>query len=435
MSAADFATELREVGRRWYELGIFLHVNESQLRQVETCHKDEGSNRCLIELYLLCTQMDIELTWDRIAEALEKLEFSRLAKKLRTGQPDEGGCGLVGPEAVANVPVVLFNHQPLSDVEMESSNTPTQSINPASFVFESLEESDTSCSSSPLTSSCVQTTTPDKEEKSDDNMLPYIEVNYDSSEKINDLFLHFSSLETDIVAVINRTMGVDKLQQFISSHFCIDEIPPDKATTRSVLHRLRHECGHHEYLFFLKGLIKYQLDGNQSLTEKIKSYELHSKSLQPSLPLGSMVTNGKPHSGPKAVEIKLNIKWASVTLRKFDLWLKEHFRTSYPDITSMRVKRGCISVSWLTDKIEEVEHDIRAESRVTMVSYGVISVRVGGKMKYIEQKNHEERFYPMIENLCDDDMPVNNMEYTNHIDHCIEIEKKDINQINGTWTV
>ena len=347
----EFVVELYEVPD-WFTLGIFLGVDELQLRQI---NRSENTNRCLVEVFSLIKRLDIELSWRKIAEALEKMKYFRVARNIR--------------QKYLSKPAL--SRQASDKGEMEYSEQLLQ------------EEM------KPTTPNSIMGGENTKEVEGG-NLPHTIELNHKYTKHIHAVFLRFSALETIIITALKQAMDVETLQIFITSHFQLSSIPSTNTTITSVLHRLRSETEHHEYLQFLESLVENFLDGNHSLMEKIHSYEAYCERKQLTLPLENMLSKIPKHSGEQSVEVKLLDEWKRVILSKFDAWIKSILKRSYPHLSLMRVTGGCVCVSWLTTNTEDVVQDVQ-ESRHVLRLSGVISVSVGGKLIFVEQENDGDR--------------------------------------------
>ena len=80
ISMKDVIRELKEVSNKWFQLGVYLNIPESELRKIGLdCHRDV--NMCMIELIMTWKQRFIP-TWKDIIDALAEIGMHTLAVKL-----------------------------------------------------------------------------------------------------------------------------------------------------------------------------------------------------------------------------------------------------------------------------------------------------------------------------------------------------------------
>ena len=74
-------TALREVSK-WHQLGIQLGLSPGLLHTIESNHPRDA-DRCKTEVLTWWLRNAEECSWDKIAEALDKMEYKVLAVKLK----------------------------------------------------------------------------------------------------------------------------------------------------------------------------------------------------------------------------------------------------------------------------------------------------------------------------------------------------------------
>ena len=74
-------TSLREVSK-WHQLGIQLGLSPGLLHTIESNHPRDA-DRCKTEVLTWWLQNAEQRSWDKIAEALDKIEYKVLAVKLK----------------------------------------------------------------------------------------------------------------------------------------------------------------------------------------------------------------------------------------------------------------------------------------------------------------------------------------------------------------
>ena len=81
VSVKDLLCELNEVTSSWFELGTFLDIPESKLREIFHDYADVGVEECMIEMIITWRQLAIP-TWKAIIAALTGIGMSKLAIKI-----------------------------------------------------------------------------------------------------------------------------------------------------------------------------------------------------------------------------------------------------------------------------------------------------------------------------------------------------------------
>ena len=61
---------IQEVTKDWRILGVFLDLPESELKKIESDHKQDV-NSCKMEMLILWLNTDVNATWEFLASALE----------------------------------------------------------------------------------------------------------------------------------------------------------------------------------------------------------------------------------------------------------------------------------------------------------------------------------------------------------------------------
>ena len=78
----QFAEELVKEPR-WYDLGIFLGVPTHVLDTIGLNYRQEGTMRCLIEMYKYIESRQKLRSWEDIAEALSRINNEYLSHHIR----------------------------------------------------------------------------------------------------------------------------------------------------------------------------------------------------------------------------------------------------------------------------------------------------------------------------------------------------------------
>lgn len=81
VSIKNLISELKEVTAAWFELGAFLDIPESKLREIVQDFADIGAEQCMVEMIMTWRQMVIP-TWNAIIGALTGIGMSSLAVKI-----------------------------------------------------------------------------------------------------------------------------------------------------------------------------------------------------------------------------------------------------------------------------------------------------------------------------------------------------------------
>lgn len=76
----DVIRELKEVSNKWFQLGVYLNIPESDLRKIGLdCHQDVDI--CMMDVIMAWKQRFIP-TWKAIIDALAEIGMHTLAVKL-----------------------------------------------------------------------------------------------------------------------------------------------------------------------------------------------------------------------------------------------------------------------------------------------------------------------------------------------------------------
>ena len=91
-----------------------------------------------------------------------------------------------------------------------------------------------------------------------------------------------------------------------------------------------------------------------------------------------------------------------MTLKQFDVWIRNIFERSYPHLRLMRVVEGCICISWLTANTEEVICDVERAHFVHELCDDVISISMGGEVLfdtqgYVDKENNPHQTLPVVD--------------------------------------
>ena len=81
VSVKDLLSELSEATSSWFELGAFLDIPESKLREIFDDYANMGVEDCMIEMILTWRQLTVP-TWKAIIIALTGIEMPKLAKRI-----------------------------------------------------------------------------------------------------------------------------------------------------------------------------------------------------------------------------------------------------------------------------------------------------------------------------------------------------------------
>ena len=275
ITATDFAEALYGV-QNWFELGLFLGVDEVELNHLEALHSREGINRCLVELFHVFKRLDIHLTWEKIADMLDKLRYYQIADRIRQSH------SLVLTQKVLKrscSPHAQISHkgQSSSSSVVETEPLPIQESHEPSQPYKPL-----------LIATC-------KDQQG--GILPHhVELNHEHVQQITSVQLELNALEISIIETLKRTgyMDVAKLQMYICTVFEIPELPSSSATMIEVLTRLRKLCSLEEYVQFLEGIVDNFLEQEHWLKAKFRQYKQHCTEVQLNVPLEDMLSEIPP---------------------------------------------------------------------------------------------------------------------------------------------
>ena len=90
------------------------------------------------------------------------------------------------------------------------------------------------------------------------------------------------------------------------------------------------------------------------------------------------------------VIFKLTGFWPSVTIKRFQRFVDHVFEANSSALTHIRVKQGCICVTWYTRKSMIASLTARAQEKVLFMRHvGVLSLRVGDTVILERQEETE----------------------------------------------
>ena len=280
----------------WFSLGVFLKMLSKVLKDIERRFSDEGLQRCKIELFSSWVERDLDASWEQIALALEKCNQNATADRIRK-------CHLP-PSLLAVTSQSLPPPQSIDDQPAPAAAVKTVVVEEEKVVeFRKIEISYARLAYSLKTSL-------------DEKQVPLLKIHY---------FLE-ELLELD-EGELSRASTVGDLFQLIKPHYCF----LNTAILGDIID------------VFIGEPLKHQLD----------EYKCQLKSFKESTSMSLLHEIGpqcSPSVGAPQVTIKLTNCWLKVTIKCFERFVEQIFEEHSTTLANIKVKKGCICVTWLARK-------------------------------------------------------------------------------------
>ena len=243
------------------------------------------------------------------------------------------------------------------------------------------QEMETVSHSQPLSQQETQMETNRVSEICDDKRI-YIDESI--SRELNEIIISFASLVLEIRRVLQKkSVSIDEIQVVLQEVYELKPLSTEVATLERVFARMRQH-----YCFLNYRILAYLIDkflGNEKpLVQLLENYTKKLETFKTSVKikhLMKLIKEARDVCGNhKIVELKTRDFWGNVTLKKFDRLAKLIFENQYDCAAQIRIKDGCICVSWVIPDIDSSVLVTVSPDFLKVV--GVISVKIDGKVLY-----------------------------------------------------
>ena len=349
-----FTEELDSVGPKWYDLGVFLGVTPHVLDVIGKYHGSEGTQRCLIELYRCFQSRSKPVSWNDIVDALTKIHNNYLADRIRD-------------KYIRTV----SSSYPSSPPNSEKQETRSDS-----------QEMEIVSHSKPLPQHETDETETNRVSEIYDDKRIYIDESI--SREFNEIITSFASLVLEIRRVLQKkSVSINEIQVVLQEVYELEPLSTEVATLERVFGRMRQH-----YCFLNYRILAYLVDkflsNEKPLVQLLKNYTKKLETFKTSVKIKHLMKLIKEErdvcGNHKIVELKTRDFWGNVTLKKFDRLAKLIFENQYDCAAQIRIKDGCICVSWVIPDIDTSVLVTVTPDFLKVV--GVISVKIDDKVLY-----------------------------------------------------
>ena len=315
----------------WHALGVFLKMPSEELKDIERRLSGEGIRRCKSELFTCWMKRYSNASWTEIALALDKCEEYAIADQIRQFHLPPSLPATVDP------PTANDDHQLPTAAPVRLGKDKVEKFMELERVYAQL--------------------TLDIKTSLDEKQVPLLKL----GRYLIDL------LEEDNKLLQATT--VDDLFQLISPYYCF----LNTAVLKAIV------------LTFIGKPLKHQLEEYEHQLEQFK--ESTSMSL-----LQEIGPQCSPSVGAPQVTIKLANCWLKVTIKRFQKLAEQIYEENFTSLANIRVKTGCICVTWLARKSAIPSLITQAQERTEFMQLvGVLRVSVAG-IDILEQEEEEDTF-------------------------------------------
>ena len=286
----------------WYLLGAFMKLPPKDLTLIEKQFSSGGPTRCKAELFYVWTKRTPNASWELIAAALEKSGETALAENIRKSCVLSPHESQPSASAASTVSVV-----PLDKTLVVSFSTLEREF---AVIVKNLE---------------VLLKRKFRKKK------PLMELG------------RFLDIRLDLDGELAKINDIDDLLQQIRPHFCLFNTVILKDIVEEFVGKPlkkqlveKYECE----------LEKFTKIAEISVLEKVKFLDQSSSAVMPQ------------------VIFKLTGFWPSVTIKRFQRFVDHAFEANSSALTHIRVKQGCICVTWYARKSAIASLAARAQEKM-----------------------------------------------------------------------
>ena len=209
--------------------------------------------------------------------------------------------------------------------------------------------------------------------------------------RLSTLEREFAFLVTNLKMSLKKTkVSVKELESFLDIRLDLDGELSQVASIDNLLQQIRpHFCLFNTVI--LKDIIEKFIGKplKQQLEEYESKLEEFTKSAEISLLKEVEFLNQSHSENMPQVIFKLTGFWPSVTIKRFQRFVDHVFEANSSALTHIRVKQGCICVTWYARKSAIPSLVAQAQEKVLFMRHvGVLSLSVGGTV-ILEQEEEE----------------------------------------------
>ena len=331
LSLSNFLEQTAEA-TDWYLLGVFMKIPPKDLSLIEKQYSSGGSARCKAELFNVWMKRTPNASWELIAAALEKLGETVLVEKIRKRCTSS----------------ILASQSQITDQIISTPSSASSTVRVVLdkslvVLFSTLERE-------------FAVVVKNLEVLLKKKKVPLMELE------------RFLDIRLDLDGELSPVTSIDDLLKKIRPHFCL--------FNTVILKDIVEE--------FVGKPLKQQLEKYEcQLKEFTKTAEI---SLLKKVEFVSQYTS----TDMPQVIFKLTGFWPSVTIKRFQRFVDHIFEANLSALTHIRVKQGCICVTWYARKSAIPSLAARAQEKVLFMRHvGVLSLSVGDTV-ILEQEETEE---------------------------------------------
>ena len=348
-----FTSELESVGPKWYDVGIFLGISTHELDVIGENHGSKGTQRCLIELFKYFQSSTKPVSWNDITDALTKIHNNYLADRIR-----DKYAQTVSPSYPSSPP-----HS-----EKQKTGSHSQEIEIVSH-SQPLRQRETE-----MESSRVSEIYNDKR----------IYIDKSINREFTEIITSFASLVLEIRRVLlKKSVSIHEIQVVLQEVYELEPLSTEVVTLERVFTRMRqHYCFLNYYI--LAYLVDKFLSNEKPLVQLLESYTNKLEKFKISVKIKHLMNLIKETrdlcGNHKVIELKTRDFWGDVTLKKFDRLAMLIFQNIYDCAAQIRIKDGCICVSWVIPDIDTSVLVTVSPDLLKVV--GVVSLKIDDKVLY-----------------------------------------------------
>ena len=357
-----FTSELDSVGPKWYDLGIFLGISTHELDVIGKYHGSEGTQRCLIELFKYFQSRTKPVSWNDIIDALTKIHNNYLADRIHD-------------KYIQTVSSSYPSSPPRSGKQETGSDSQEMEIVSHSQILPAMSHSH------PLLPRETEIETNKVSEIYDDKRI-YIDENI--NREFTEIITSFASLVLEIRRVLlKKSISIHEIQVVLQEIYELEPLSTEVATLERVFTRMRqHYCFLNYYI--LAYIVDKFLSNEKPLVQLLENYTNKLEKFKKSTKikhLMNLIKETRDLCGKhKIIELKTRDFWGNVTLKKFDRLANLIFENQYDCAAQIRIKDGCICVSWVIPDIDTSVLVTVSPDLLKVV--GVMSLKIDDKLLY-----------------------------------------------------
>ena len=214
------------------------------------------------------------------------------------------------------------------------------------------------------------------------------------------LVVFFSTLEREFAVVVTnlkmslegKQVSLKELGRFLDTRLDLDGELSQVASVDELFKQIKpHFCLFNTVI--LKDIVEKFV--GESLKQQLEKYEHElaefTKTAEISLLKEVQIVNQYRSTDMPQVIFKLTGFWPSVTIKRFQRFVDHIFEANSSALTHIRVKQGCICVTWYARKSAIPSLAARAQEKVLFMRHvGVLSLSVGDTVILEQEETVEE---------------------------------------------